>query len=471
MRARRADAEHRPAPTATFTDLSALFAERRVRREREPERPRRTPRQADTDRQRSLQARRRQHRHARRRLQGRAHLRAGLRRRESAGRAGSGSRPSATPSRWLKHATDANVKVQRALAFGSSQSGRFLRTFLYYGFNADEHDRQVFDGVMAHIAGASRLDLNRAWATPTNLGQFDATSFPFADQALRDPASGVEEGALDNPRARDFKPKIFYTNTGVEYWGGGALGRADPHDARRRAGSRAAGQRARVLPDRLAARPGALPARRAAPRRSSARIRTTTGSRCARCSSRWTSGCAAAPRRRRADIRVCRTRRSCARPTSRSRRCPACGRRRRCRSARAPRIRWFRTTGAGHAAAVARSAGRSRRQRARRHPAARRRGAARDLHRLELPERRDRRRGSAVSAARIVYSVPGDRHGACGRARSARGDRRALRVQTGVPRQGARGRRQARRGALLARGGSAGRARTRGEDTGTCSVQ
>ncbi len=135
---------------------------------------------------------------------------------------------------WLKSAPDANVKVQRALAFGLSQSGRFLRTFLYYGFNADEHGRQVFDGVMAHIAGASRLDLNRACATPTNLGQFDATSFPFADQALRDPVTGAEEGALDNPRARDFKPKIFYTNTGVEYWGGGTLGRADPHDAGRR---------------------------------------------------------------------------------------------------------------------------------------------------------------------------------------------------------------------------------------------
>jgi hypothetical protein len=122
---------------------------------------------------------------------------------------------------WLKSSPDANVKVQRTLAFGSSQSGRFLRTFLYYGFNADEHGRQVFDGVMAHIAGASRLELNHPCATPTNLGQFNATSFPFADQALRDPVTGVEDGALDNPRARDFKPKIFYTNTGVEYWGGG----------------------------------------------------------------------------------------------------------------------------------------------------------------------------------------------------------------------------------------------------------
>ena len=40
---------------------------------------------------------------------------------------------------------------------------------------------------MAHIAGASRLDLNRACATPTNLGQFDATSFPFADKRCTTP--------------------------------------------------------------------------------------------------------------------------------------------------------------------------------------------------------------------------------------------------------------------------------------------
>jgi hypothetical protein len=121
---------------------------------------------------------------------------------------------------WLKRAADAPAHAQRALAFGTSQSGRYLRTFLYLGFNADEQNRQVFDGVMAHIAGASRLDLNRRWATPTSLGQFDATAFPFADAALRDPVTGVIDGQLDNPRARDFKPKIFYTNTGVEYWGG-----------------------------------------------------------------------------------------------------------------------------------------------------------------------------------------------------------------------------------------------------------
>jgi len=32
--------------------------------------------------------------------------------------------------------------------------------------------------------------------------------------------TNLEEGALENARARDHQPKIFYTNTGVEYWGG-----------------------------------------------------------------------------------------------------------------------------------------------------------------------------------------------------------------------------------------------------------
>jgi hypothetical protein len=121
---------------------------------------------------------------------------------------------------WVKHGADAIASAKHAFAFGSSQSGRFLRNFLYLGFNADERDRQVFDAVLAHIAGASRIDLNRRWATPTSLGSFAATSFPFADVSQRDPVSGVEDGALDNSRAREHQPKVFYTNTGVEYWGG-----------------------------------------------------------------------------------------------------------------------------------------------------------------------------------------------------------------------------------------------------------
>jgi hypothetical protein len=122
---------------------------------------------------------------------------------------------------WLKHQPDALATVRFAYGFGSSQSGRFLRSFLYEGFNTDEHERQVFDGVMAHIAGAARLDLNARWSKPTGLAVHRATSFPFADVSLKDPVSGAQEGALDNSRMAGHAPKVFYTDTPVEYWGTG----------------------------------------------------------------------------------------------------------------------------------------------------------------------------------------------------------------------------------------------------------
>jgi hypothetical protein len=123
---------------------------------------------------------------------------------------------------WLKHQADALAPVQYAYGFGSSQSGRFLRSFLYEGFNTDEHDRQVFDGVMAHIAGASRINLNERWSTPVGLGAYNASAFPFADARLTDPVSGAQDGLLENPRAKH-APKVFYTNTPVEYWGTGRV--------------------------------------------------------------------------------------------------------------------------------------------------------------------------------------------------------------------------------------------------------
>ena len=122
---------------------------------------------------------------------------------------------------WIRHDRSAPVTAQHVYAFGSSQSGRFLRTFLYHGFNNDVQGRQVFDGLLAHIAGAGRIDVNQRGATPTSFGGVSATAFPFSDHAQRDPVSGVTEGLLENERARRNQPKIFFTNTGVEYWGQG----------------------------------------------------------------------------------------------------------------------------------------------------------------------------------------------------------------------------------------------------------
>ncbi len=134
---------------------------------------------------------------------------------------------------FAKH--EAQKRVKYAIGLGVSQSGRFLRTFLYDGMNTDEKGRQVFDGVMAHIAGGARLDVNRRWATPTGLGTYAATAFPFADVAQKDPVSGVTDGLLDNPRARHEPAEDLLHEHRRRVLGRRTIGRADSHDRRRRA--------------------------------------------------------------------------------------------------------------------------------------------------------------------------------------------------------------------------------------------
>lgn len=114
--------------------------------------------------------------------------------------------------------------IQRAIAFGVSQSGRFLRTYLYYGFNEDEQRRKVFDGVMAHVAGAGRGSFNLRFAQPSRdghpfLNKFYPTDiFPFTDLVQTDNQTGDRNGLLMRVKP-EFTPKIFYTNSSYEYWG------------------------------------------------------------------------------------------------------------------------------------------------------------------------------------------------------------------------------------------------------------
>jgi len=119
---------------------------------------------------------------------------------------------------WVKYAPDAAVSAKYTFAFGSSQTGRYLREFLYDGFYTDERDRQAFDAVIPHLAGASGLNLNRRWSTPTSLSSDVATFFPFSDMKQRDPVTGVEDGLLENARTGERQPKVFWTNTPTEVW-------------------------------------------------------------------------------------------------------------------------------------------------------------------------------------------------------------------------------------------------------------
>lgn len=122
---------------------------------------------------------------------------------------------------YLKHApAGAPVAARYAYVFGPSQDGRFLRDFMYRGFNADEQNRRAFDGVMAHIAGSSRGDFSGRFARPNGLGAFTASDFPYLDSPQHDPVTGKTDG-LQSHMSADVAPKIVYTNSSTEYWGGG----------------------------------------------------------------------------------------------------------------------------------------------------------------------------------------------------------------------------------------------------------
>jgi hypothetical protein len=115
--------------------------------------------------------------------------------------------------------------ARRSLAFGSSQSGRFLRTFLYQGFNKDEQGRKVFDGVWASVAGGGRGNFNHQFAQPSRDARpffnfYYATDiFPFTDLKQTDPVTGLEGGILLRAELDKVVPKIFYTNSSYEYYG------------------------------------------------------------------------------------------------------------------------------------------------------------------------------------------------------------------------------------------------------------
>jgi hypothetical protein len=125
---------------------------------------------------------------------------------------------------YIKYNPDALFPARKAIAFGFSQTGRFLRHFLYQGFNTDEQDRKVYDGMLIQVAGAGRGSFNHRFAQPSRDGTpylslfYPTDLFPFTSRLERDPATGAEDGVFVHQRP-DHMPLIFQSNTSYEYWG------------------------------------------------------------------------------------------------------------------------------------------------------------------------------------------------------------------------------------------------------------
>ena len=111
--------------------------------------------------------------------------------------------------------------IERVYGWGRSQSGRFLREFVYRGFNEDLSGRRVFDAVSPHVSGGGRVTLNYRFAQPGRFPRqhndhlYPSDQFPFAYPVTTDALTGKIDGILKRPET---DPLVIHTQTASEYW-------------------------------------------------------------------------------------------------------------------------------------------------------------------------------------------------------------------------------------------------------------
>jgi alpha/beta hydrolase family protein len=129
--------------------------------------------------------------------------------------------------------------IRYAIGWGVSQSGRFLRHFLYQGFNEDEQGRKVFDGVFDQVGGAGRGSFNHRFGQASRDALqyfnilFPVDLFPFTDGPSTDPEGGTVDSLLARAERTGTAPKIFHLLTNSEYFNrAGSLVHTDPTGTR-----------------------------------------------------------------------------------------------------------------------------------------------------------------------------------------------------------------------------------------------
>ncbi len=115
-------------------------------------------------------------------------------------------------------------RIDRAIGFGLSQSGRYLHDFLYLGFNADEAGRTVFEGLMPHISGGKKTFTNYRFSQPGRSPYehadmlYPGADFPFTYPVISDSMTGKSDGFLARCLAAGNCPKIIKTDSELEFY-------------------------------------------------------------------------------------------------------------------------------------------------------------------------------------------------------------------------------------------------------------
>lgn len=138
---------------------------------------------------------------------------------------------------WLKYGSETErpiSNINHAYAYGRSQTGRYLRTYIYNDFNRDESGREAMDGIIANVAGGMRGEFNQRFGQNSkDRNNMMAPLFPFAATTQTD-IENEETGSLHQRLDDRGSPlKVMYTNSSAEYHRGDAsLVHTDPDGKR-----------------------------------------------------------------------------------------------------------------------------------------------------------------------------------------------------------------------------------------------
>jgi len=147
----------------------------------------------------------------------------------------SGTRDLVSFMKYDRTAANPMPGLHLALGWGVSQSGRFLRHFLYQGFNEDEQGRKVFDGVFDQVGGAGRGSFNHRFGQASRDALqfynilFPVDLFPFTDGPETDPEGGAVDSLLARAERTGTAPRLFHLLSNSEYFNrAGSLVHTDP---------------------------------------------------------------------------------------------------------------------------------------------------------------------------------------------------------------------------------------------------
>ncbi len=118
------------------------------------------------------------------------------------------------------------MEIKAAFGWGLSQSGRFLKDFLYQGFHVDLNGKMVFDGIHPTVAASRMTDHNTAfaqtsrWLRQHEERNYPGAEFPFTYPTTFDPISGRTDGVLALCQKANNCPKVMHQDSDLEMWHG-----------------------------------------------------------------------------------------------------------------------------------------------------------------------------------------------------------------------------------------------------------